>query len=113
MAYKIALVSDGDDVWGRHRLEHVTLQPAVSDYPTSGYPIVGISGPTESTGNVGIAKVGYVIPIGGQGGYTPVWNPSTGKLQIWQGASGLGPDSEVPANTDLSSYTFNLLVVGY
>ena len=111
--FTITKVNDGDDVWGRHRLEQVQLQPAVSDYAPGGYLIQGIGGTTESTGNVGIDKVGYVIPIGGQGGYVPVWSGSSPRLQIWQQSAATSALTEVPAATDLSKYTFNLLVVGY
>jgi hypothetical protein len=54
-----------------------------------------------------------VIPIGGQGGYVPVWNPTTSKLQVFQQSAATSALTEVPAATDLSAYTFNLLVVGY
>lgn len=103
MPYKISLVADGDDVWGRHRLEHVTLQPAAFDYATGGYLIQGISGTTESTGNVGITKVGYVIPIGGQGGVIPVWNPTTSKLQMFVNGAANQPITLGPISAGAST----------
>lgn len=112
MAYSVTKVSDGDDVWGRKRLEHVVLQPALSDYVPGGYLIQGEAGTTESTGNVGLAKVFFVIPIGGQGGYTPVWNPTTSKLQVFVDSAGTGPLQEAGGTTNLNAYAFNLLVVG-
>ena len=114
MAFTLTKAIDGDDVWSRKRLEHVVLQPSISDYVPGGYLIQGISGTTERTSNVGLAKVSYVIPVGGQGGWSPVWNPTTSKLQVFgdsNAANGAAP--EVGASTDLSAYAFNLLVIGY
>jgi len=110
--FTITKVLDGDDVWGRKRIEHVVLQPAVSDYPTGGYLLQGISGSTESTGNVGLGKVSYAWPCGGQGGYVPVWAPSSSRVQVFRQNGTTGPLIEVPASTDLSAYAFNLLVLG-
>jgi hypothetical protein len=110
--YTITKVADGDNVWGRIRLEHVILKPALSDYTPGGYFIQGIGGTTEATGNVGLDKVGYALPIGGQGGIVPVWSPSSPRLQMWEQGSSAGPLTEVAAGTDLSAYTFNLLLVG-
>lgn len=113
MPYTITKVSDGDISLGNLRAEEVKLQPAASDYATGGYLIQGIGGTTESTGNVGLDKVLGVIPFGGQGGYVPVWNPATSKLQIYQGGAAVSsPLAEVPANTNLSALTFQLLVIG-
>ena len=112
MAYTITKVADGDDVWGRARLERVQLQPAPSDYPPGGYPIQGIGGTTEDTGNVGIDKVYFVIPVGGEGGYKPVFNPVTSKLQVFEDSAGTGPLVEVGGTTNLQAYTFNLIVGG-
>lgn len=112
MAYTITKTADGDDGWARRRLEHVILQPAPSDYLFGGYLIQGVSGSTEKTGNVGLGKVEYVWPCGGQGGYNPVFNPTTSKLQVFTGASGAGPDTEVANGTDLSAYGFRLLIAG-
>ena len=112
MAYKLTKVNDGD-LLANIREELVQLQPSVSDYATGGYLVQGIGGTTESTGNVGLAKVLFVLPVGGQGGYLPVFNPTTSKLQIFQDSTSGGPGGEVLANTNLAAYTFNLLVVGY
>src|SRR6202453_1548241 len=84
--------SDGDVSLGNLRGEQITLQPAVADYATGGYLVQGIGGTTESTGNIGMDKVMFVIPTGGQGGLTPVLNPLTSKVQIW----GTSPSSGVP-----------------
>jgi hypothetical protein len=80
----ITKLPDGDFSLGNLRGELITLQPAVADYATGGYLIQGIGGTTENTGNVGIDKVLFVLPTGGQGGLSLVWNPSTSKLQIFQ-----------------------------
>jgi hypothetical protein len=112
MAYSIKKQPDGDLSLGNLRGELVTLQPALSDYAAGGYLIEGIGGATESVGNVGLDKVLFVIPVGGQGGYAPVWNPGTSKLQVWDGGSSGYPGNEVPANTNLSGYSFLLLLAG-
>jgi len=106
MAYTITKLPDGDLSLGNLRGELVNLQPALSDYPTGGYLIEGIGGTTESTGNVGMDKVITVIPAGGQQQYSPVWQPATSKLEMWSGGS------QVAANTDLSTLTFELLLIG-
>lgn len=113
MAYSITKSLDGDISLGNLRAEKATLQPSVSDYATNGYLVQGIGGATESTGNVGIDKVLFVIPCGGQGGYFPVFNPTTSKVRIFQCAGSAAPGSEVSANTDLSAYAFDLLIVGF
>ena len=113
MAYTITKLSDGDLSLGNLRGELVNLQPALSDYPTGGYLIQGIGGTTESTGNVGMDKVLAVIPVGGQQGYHPVWQPSSSKLEMFYISSAPAAGQQVPANTDLSALTFELLVLGY
>lgn len=112
MAFTITKVPDGDDVWGRTRIEEVQLQPAISDYVAGGYLLQGISGTTETTGNVGLAKVNWAIPCGGQQNLLPVFNPTTSKIQIFSASSASGI-AEVPAGTNLAGFTFNLLVGGY
>lgn len=112
MAATITKAADGDLSRGNLRGELITLKPAVSDYATGGYLLQGIGGTTEGTGNVGLDKILWVTPVGGQGGLSPVWNPTTSKLQIYQGGSSGHPENEVPPNTDLSSYSFQLLVEG-
>ena len=112
MAFKITKTPDGDVSLGNLRGEIVNLQPSASDYATGGYLIQGIGGTTESTGNVGIDRVLFVIPVGGQGGYVPAFNPATSKLQIFQQSAATGALTQPNANTDLSAFTFQLLVVG-
>ena len=113
MAYKLTKLSDGDISLGNLRAELITLVPSVSDYATGGYLIPGIGGTTEATGNVGMDKVLFVIPVGGQQGYNPVWQTSTSKMAMFEDSGAVGPFGQVPALTDLSAYTFELLVVGY
>jgi hypothetical protein len=112
MAFTLLKNPDGDLSLGNLRGELCTLQDSVSDYAPGGYLVQGIGGTTESTGNVGLDKVLFVIPVGGQGGYSPVFNPTTSKLQVFEPSNALGVQSEVPVNTDLSAYAFQLLVVG-
>lgn len=96
---------DGDVSLGNLRAEIVTLQPAVADYSTGGYVLQGISGVTENTGDIGMAKVLGVTPLAGQMGLTPSWNSSTQKLQIFQSGVdagvplGLGPVSTSASTT--------------
>jgi len=106
MAYTITKLPDGDLSLGNLRGELVDLQPALSDYPTGGYLIEGIGGNPLTAGNVGMDKVLTVIPAGGQQQYSPVWQPATSKLEMWSGGS------QVTANTDLSTLTFELLLIG-
>ena len=113
MAYNLTKQSDGDISLGNLRAELIPLGPSVSDYATGGYLIQGIGGTTEATGNVGMDKVLFVIPVGGQQGYNPVWQTSTSKMAMFEDSGAVGPFGQVPALTDLSAYTFELLVVGY
>jgi hypothetical protein len=36
------------------------------------------------------------------GGYTLIWNRATDALMVYQGAAGLGPNTEVPVHTSLA-----------
>lgn len=118
MAYQVVKQPDGDLSLGNLRGELVNLNPAAADYATGGYLIEGIGETTESTGNVGLYKVLTAIPAGGQGGFVPVWNPTTSKLQIFESAAvaatpaAAAPLAEVAAGTDLSAYSFELLLIG-
>lgn len=75
--------SDGDLSLGNLRGELLTLQPGVQDYVAGGYLVQGIGGNPLSSGDVGMTKVLAVIPIGGQGGLSPVFNPATSKVQMY------------------------------
>jgi hypothetical protein len=115
-AATIAKVPDGDVSIGNLNGEIVTLNDAATAYVTGGYPFVDQSTVNNAgTGsvNVDLWKIVGIIPLGGQGGITPVYNLTTKKLQMfWVNAltSALG---EVPNGTDLSALTFQLLVIGY
>jgi hypothetical protein len=108
MAYKVVKQNDGDLSLGNLRGELVNLQPAVSDYQPGGYLIEGVSGTTENAGNIGLGKVLFVIPVGGQGDLNPVWNPATSKLQIFIDSAMV----EAPPTSNFASYSFALLVGG-
>lgn len=112
MAYQLVKQPDGDLSLGNLRGELVNLLPASSDYPLGGYLVQGEAGATESTGNVGLAKVIFIIPIGGQAGYSPVFNPVTSKVEVFQDSTAQGPGGRVLPGTDLSAFSFGLLVVG-
>lgn len=112
MAFTLTKNSDGDISLGNLRAELETLQPALSDYVLGGYLVQGIGGNPLTPGNVGMDKVLFVIPVGGQGGLSPVFNPATSKLQIFQDSAAGGAGGEVNAGTNLAAYAFELLVVG-
>jgi len=120
MALTLTKQADGDLSLGNLRAELVTAQPAVSDYVAGGYLIQGIGGTTENTGNVGLEKVLFVAHVGGAGSglnassanaYFPQWNTATSKLQVFE-PSGNGPMVEVATTTNLSAYSFDLLIGG-
>lgn len=110
MAYTITKNADGDLSLGNLRGEIVTLKPSVSDYATGGYLVQGIP---PTTGDIGMAKVLFALPVAGQGGWSLAFNPSTSKLQVFADSSSNGVSPEASANTDLSAYSFQLLVGGY
>ena len=109
MPYTVTKVADGDNVLGRYRTEHVVLKPAAADYPAGGYALSGIP---PSSGNVGMTKIYFAIPVGGQGGYVWQWNPATAKMQVFQQSAATSALTEVPAATDLSALNSNLLLFG-
>ena len=117
MAYVITKVTDGDVNLGNLNGELVSLSDSISDYATGGYAFIG--GETANTNsapntiNIDLWRILTVVPVGGQGGIHPVWNPTTQKLQMWiNGGTGVA-DTEATASTDFSGYVFSLLVVGY
>lgn len=99
------------DTWGSVEVRNVNAVPAASDYATGGYTLTPGSG-------IALQTIYFVLPNGGQGGYVPVWNPATNKLQVFeQAAIAAAPSTasalaEVGAGTDLSALTFSLLVFG-
>jgi len=117
MSYVITKQPDGDVSLGNLNGEIVSLSDSISDYATGGYAFIG--GETANTNstpnliNIDLWRILTVEPIGGQGGYHPVWNPATQKLQIYVNGSLNGPDNEVANGTDLSGTVFYLLVLGY
>lgn len=112
----ITLNPDGNVSLGNRQGEEVTLQPAAADYATGGYAIVSgkavVNGAAANTQNCNLYQINGVIPLGGQGGYFPVWNPTTQKLQVLRCQAAAGPALEVPAGTDLSAFAFQLLLYG-
>ena len=99
-----------NDVWGKVEVRNVTLAPAVADYPTGGYALTPGSG-------ISLNKIYWAIPEGGQGGIDPVWNPTTGKLQMFATAPSAGiPLSLGPVSTAATQSTYTsaglLTVVG-
>lgn len=87
--------NDGDLSLGNLRGELLTLQPGTQDYVAGGYLVQGIGGNPLSAGDVGMTKILAVIPMGGQGGLSPVFNPTTSKVVIWAPA--------VAANTPITA----------
>lgn len=104
------------DVWGQTEVRFGTINPAASDYVTGGYSLTPGQG-------ISLGKIYWALPIGGQGGVTPVWNPVTSKLQMFGGGSGantplsLGPlsavSSAIGVTTNVITVTIaNTLVAG-
>lgn len=93
------------EVWGKTEIRFYVATPAASDYTTGGYTLTPGQG-------ISLKIIYYVIPLGGQAGYVPVWNTTTGKLQIYQQSAATGPLTEVPASTNLSAESFSLLLIG-
>lgn len=117
MAYSVTKAADGDVSFGSWNGELVTLQPSTSDYATGGYPLIsGVQAVNDtskqSSVNVDLYRIQAVIPVGGQGGYVPVWNPTTKKLEMYQQSAATSALTQVPANTDLSAVAFSLLLLG-
>jgi hypothetical protein len=116
MAYTITKIPDGDVSLGNLSGEFVDLQPASADYATGGYAInsqEAVLNNPSLTANCDLYKIVAVLPAGNQGGYVPVWNSATGKLQIFDtGAASGNPLAQAAANTDLSAFTFRLLLIG-
>jgi hypothetical protein len=94
-----------NDVWGKIEIRFITLVDSAADYATGGYALTAGQG-------ISLGAIYFVIPVGGQGGYVPVWNPATGKLQIFEQSAATSALTEVPNATDLSAITFNLLIFG-
>lgn len=77
MAYTVAPSTTVPvSVLSQIEVRNVTLQPAVADYPTGGYALTPGQG-------ISLNKIYWTIPEGGQGGIAPVWNPTTGKVQMF------------------------------
>lgn len=115
MAYTVTKNPDGDVSLGSWNGELVTLQPSSSDYATGGYALVDqnqVVNNSALSANTDMYRILAVIPVGGQGGYDPVWNPTTKKVQVFRQTAATGALAEVPANTDLSAQAFQLLLAG-
>src|ERR1700761_5047012 len=118
LVYTVTKNPDGDFNMGNWNGEMVTLQPANSDYPPGGYPIypqkLAVDGTiTAGQVNCDLWQINTALPAGGQGGYTPVWNAATSKLQVFQDSTSMGPGGEVTGGKDLSAFAFQLLLLGY
>lgn len=98
-----------EDVWGALPIAIVTATPAASDYATGGYTL------TPGVG-IPLGSIFAVLQLGDTGTTTEVrlkWNTTTQKLQAyWTGAAVSGFLAEVTPNTDLSGFTFTLLIIG-
>lgn len=96
------------DVWGKTEIRFVSAVPAASDYATGGYTLTAGQG-------ISLNKIYWAVPIGNQGGLSPVWNVATGKLQIYAAGAaagaplGLGPLSA--AKSTAVGVTSNVLTV--
>lgn len=116
MPYQITKNPDGDISFGSVNGELVTLQPSPSDYVPGGYPIVDqvqVLNNSSLNANCDLYRILTVLPAGGQAGYSPVWNPVTKRLQMWNSPSTSDQSSiEVPINTNLAAFSFQLLLMG-
>jgi len=103
------------DVWGALPVRVVTATPAAADYTTGGYTLTPGSGIPLGSPIFGVITLG---DTGGTGAVVLKWNTSTSKLQaFWSGAVAEGGAAaaelaEVTAGTDLSAFTFTLLIIG-
>jgi hypothetical protein len=92
MPYTVTKNPDGDVNLGSLAGEFVTLQPAVADYPPGGYALIGgetaNANGTPNLINTDLWRISSSIAMGGQGGLSPIWNPTTQKVQIF----GEGPN---------------------
>lgn len=98
------------DVWGALPVRVVTATPAAADYAAGGYAL------TPGAGIPLGSPIFGVVVLGDTGGTTGVylkWNTSTSKLQAFgTGAAAAGVLEEVANATDLSAFTFTLLIIG-
>lgn len=115
MAYAITKIPDGDVNFGNLNGEFVTLKPAPSDYVSGGYALISgvqvVDNPSLNQ-NIDLYQLIAVLPTGGQGGYVPVFNPTTSKVQMLQQSAATGALTEVPSNTNLAAFSFLLLLLG-
>ena len=110
MSYTITKAPDGDVSLGNLNGEFVSLSDSISDYATGGYAITGgesYNANNALTINCDLWRILTAIPVSGQNGYQPVWNPNSQKLQIYSSAG-----TEVSNGTDLSGMVFYLLLIG-
>lgn len=115
MAYTVTKNPDGDVSLGSWNGELVTLQPSTSDYSNNGYALVDqnqVVNNSALTANCDMYRILAVIPVGGQGGYVPVWNPTTKKVQVFRQTAATSALVEVTTGTDLSAQAFQLLLAG-
>lgn len=115
MAYTITKNPDGDCNLGSLNGEFVTLQPSTSDYATGGYALIdGVSVVDTSSlnANVDLYRVLAAIPASNPSGYVPAFNAVTKKIEFFQQSAATSALTQVPANTDLSAYSFQFLLVG-
>jgi hypothetical protein len=75
-----------------------------NSYPAGGYAVSGLGQPFEFAP--------AIVPMGSPNGYVVVFNPATGKLQVFQQAAVAGALPEVAAAVNLSAVTVRLLVLG-
>ncbi|NUP12892.1 MAG: hypothetical protein HOW73_43185 [Polyangiaceae bacterium] len=90
-------------------MENISFAGEAS-YPTGG--MLGLDASLESAAGESRRILG-IVP-GDCGGYVPVWVPSTGAVKVYYADNNNaadGPLIEVPATTNLSAVTFQLLVL--
>jgi len=94
-------------------LEHLiySFKPD-NEYPAGGYTSVGLA--AHATGSLTALKILAVTMVQseGSGGYVPMWNPATGKLEVYEAGADAAALDEVTAGTDLSGELFHLHIYG-
>jgi hypothetical protein len=100
------------DVWGSLAVRLVTLQPAASDYPTGGYVL------TPGT-NINLNTILFAFVASNPSGFVANWDQATSSLIFYESPAiaaapaVAAPLSQVAANTDLSAFSFLIVVLGY
>ena len=92
-----------NDVWGSVEVRKVTATPAANDYPSGGYTVAPGAG-------ISLSQIYAIVIQSSPPGYNAVVNSSTGKIQLFQSTNSVGPQGELPANTNVTAPLVLLLL---